>query len=97
MRTKEISETVIKTKQVSSDDIKYTYVLSVSISDKVASFKLPLYSIAVTMQMPDGAKTSAVAENAFADVGKALTFFENAVRYLVTPIDLPYVIEDEKG
>ncbi len=96
MRTKELKETIIKTKQIVADGIRYTYILSVKISEHVASYKLPLYSVSVRMEMPDGNETNATAENAFADVGKALTFFENAVRYLVTPIDLKYVLEDEK-
>ncbi len=97
MRTKELKETILKTKQITADGIRYTYILSVKISEHVASFKLPLYSIGITMQMPDGEKTSAAAENAFADIGKALTFFDKAIRYLITPIDLPYVLEDDKA
>ena len=96
MRTKEFKETVIKNASLSSDGIKYTYTLSVNISDKVASFRLPLYSLEVRMLMPDGKETRASAENAFADIGKALVFFDKALRNLITPIDLAYVLEDEK-
>ena len=30
----------------------------------------------------------------FADIGKAITFFDEIVDNLVTPIDLPYILED---
>ena len=96
MKTKEFKETVIKSASLTSDDIKYTYTLSVNISNKVASFRLPLYSIEVKMLMPDGKETRASAENAFADIGKALVFYDKALRNLVTPIDLAYVLEDER-
>ena len=94
--SKSFKEAVIKTKEIVSDGIRYRYDLSVHISDRVASFRLPLYSIGVSMLMPDGTETRASAENAFADIGKALVFFDKAIRNLITPIDLAYVIEDER-
>ena len=43
----------------------------------------------------DGKKTEATAKDLFADVGKALVFYDRMVQNLATPIDLPYIIEDE--
>ena len=73
--------------------IIYRYVLFCEKSDKVASFNIPLYSIEVSMTM-DGEVTSHVARELFADIGKAISFFEKLADNLATPIDLPYVIED---
>ena len=76
-----------------ADGIIYNYVLISSKSEQVASFKMPLYSIEVSMTK-DGEVTSHVARELFADVGKAISFFEKIAQNLTTPIDLPYVIED---
>ena len=73
--------------------IVYRYVLFCEKSDKVASFNIPLYSIEVSM-IKDGELTSNVAKELFADIGKAISFFEKLADNLTTPIDLPYVIED---
>ena len=77
----------------SADGIIYKYVLFSSRSDQVASFKMPLYSIEVSM-VKDGEATRHVAKELFADAGKAISFFEKIAQNLTTPIDLPYVIED---
>ena len=73
----------------------YRYVLNMEKSIKVASYKLPLYSISVELTDADGITTRAEAREIFADVGKALSFFDKLVRNLATPIDLAYVAEDE--
>lgn len=75
------------------DDIIYRYVLFCEKSNKVASFNIPLYSIEVSM-IKDGERTSNVAKELFADIGKAISFFEKLADNLATPIDLPYVVED---
>ena len=93
MRTKD--ETLIKEQEVRLDDAVYLYRLTVSISEVVASYKLPLYSVFVSMTDSHGKHTEAVCADAFADIGKALVFFDKIVRTAVTPIDLAYVYEDE--
>lgn len=93
MKTTE--ETLIKELEIKKDGSTYVYRLTVSISEVVASYKLPLYSIFVSMTDSDGKHTEAVCADAFADIGKALVFYDKIVRHNVTPIDLAYVYEDE--
>ena len=64
-------------------------------SDKTASFRLPLYSVRVAMTTTDGVKREAVLNDAFRSPMVALAFFERVVDNLATPIDLPFVYEDE--
>ncbi len=92
---KKQESTVVKEQSLEFEGSKYEYKLSVSISDVVASYKLSLYSVSVKMTDADGNETQAVCADAFADIGKALIFFDKIVRYVVTPIDLAYVYEDE--
>ena len=73
----------------------YRYTLSVTESGRVASYKLPLYSIAVELTTPEGEVTEAQTKEIFADAGKANSFFESLVEGLATPIDLAYIVEDE--
>ena len=88
-------ETVIRTEKRELDGIIYTYTLTVNVSEGVASYRLPLYSIKARMDDGEALCGEASVNDAFADVGKALVFFEKLVEYAVTPIDLPYVLEDE--
>ncbi len=73
----------------------YRYILNMEESIRVASYKLPLYSITVELTDKDGNTTSADTKEIFADVGKAFSFFDMLVRNLATPIDLAYIVEDE--
>lgn len=84
---------VIRDVTRTDNGIIYRYVLFSSKSEQVASFNIPLYSIEVSMTK-DGELTKSVAKELFADVGKAISFFEKLADNLATPIDLPYVIED---
>ena len=43
----------------------------------------------------EGNHTENSVNDVFADVGKALVFFDTLVEYLATPIDLPYILEDK--
>ena len=43
----------------------------------------------------NGKITCARARELFADVGKALSFFKMLYENFVTPLNLPYIIEDE--
>ncbi len=94
-QTKQQPETIIKEQSRTVDGYEYTYRLTVSISEVTASYRLPLYSISAEMRDTDGKKSEATCADAFADIGKALVFFDMIVRYAVTPIDLAYVYEDE--
>ena len=77
------------------DGNEYLYELSMLESSMVASYGLPLYSINVQLTMHSGEKTAATVKEKFADAGQAICFFERLVDNLATPIDLPYIVEDE--
>ena len=88
-------DTVIKREIKEADGALYRYSLIMSESNKVASYKIPLYSIEIEMTDEDGNKTHARTRELFADVGKALSFFKKLADNLATPLNLPYIIEDE--
>ena len=88
-------ESVIRNETRSIDGIVYNYALVMSESNKVASYKLPLYSVEIEMTDTEGNVTSATTSEIFADVGKAIVFFRKMVENLATPLNLPYIIEDE--
>lgn len=91
----EIKEIIMRSECVSDGGATYTYTLCVRESDKVASYRIPLYSVAVKMVDSNGEETYAEAKDAFSDVGKALVFYERIMEHLATPLNLPYVLEDE--
>ncbi len=93
MKKHEAQKNIIKDITKIEDDIIYRYILYASRSRKVASFEIPLYSIEVIMTR-DGEVSRNSLDDVFADIGKALSFFEKASEYLATPIDLPYIFED---
>ena len=86
---------VVKNESVTSEGAVYTYMLIMNESNKVDSYRLPLYSISIEMTDEEGKKTNAHSPDLFADVGKALVFFRKLVDNLATPINLPYILEDE--
>ena len=86
-----MKDTVIKKDVREADGATYTYSLVMSESNKVASYKLPLYSIEIEMTDSSGEITRAL----FADVGKAMSFFKKLSENLATPLNLPYIVEDE--
>ena len=90
-----ISKIAVKKEEKFENGYTYKYVLNMQESLKVASYKLPLYSISVELTDKNGVKTSAETKEIFADVGKAISFFDTLVRNLATPIDLAYIVEDE--
>ena len=90
-----IKDKVIKREIREADGAKYSYSLVVSESNKVASYKLPLYSIEIEMTDQDGNVTNARTRELFADVGKAISFFRKLCDNLATPLNLPYILEDE--
>ena len=90
-----VKEIVIKSERVIADGAEYEYTLFVRESARVASYRIPLYSVTVKMTDRDGKETFKEAKDAFSDVGKALVFFERIVEYIATPLNLPYILEDE--
>ncbi len=86
---------VIRNEERKTEDAIYEYTLTVSESKRVSTFRLPLYSIRIKMIKSDGSITEATSGEAFADFGKAVVFFERLVENLATPLNLPYIIEDE--
>ncbi len=95
MRKELQSETLIRTDYREDDGNKYTYKLLMRENTKTASFKIPLYSIKLNMTDSDGCETSAGVCDLFADLEKAVRFYERLVKHLATPIDLRYIVEDE--
>ena len=95
-QTKNVGSTVvIRTNTVNEDGANYKYKLYMQQSGNVASYKLPLYSIGIEMTDRDGNYTEARVADVFSDIGKALVFYERLVSNLATPLNLPYILEDE--
>lgn len=90
-----MKDTIIKSDVREAEGAIYRYSLIVSESNKVASYKLPLYSIEIVMTDADGNTTCARTRDLFADVGKAISFFKKLSENLATPLNLPYILEDE--
>ena len=75
----------------------YTYELSVRLGTDTASFRLPLYSVKVRATDAFGNVREECVRDAFADSERAIRFYEKLVDGVATPIDLPYVLEDERA
>lgn len=95
MRRSPVVGKIIKKELCEKDGATYSYSLIMNESNNVASYRLPLYSVAIEMVDQDGKKTNAESHDLFADVGKALVFFRKLVDNLATPLNLPYILEDE--
>ena len=95
MRKSKFKDTVIRQDNVNDGENEYTYQLIMREGAKLASYRIPLYSVKVVMTNNDGDSTSASVKDVFADAGKAICFYEKIVKGLATPIDLRYIIEDE--
>ena len=94
MRRKEPMKDIVKTETRNAEGYEYKYYLLVSKSARVASFKLPLYSIKIEMK-GNGQEFQHELSDIFADVGKAVTFFDEIVEGLVSPSELPFILEDK--
>ncbi len=95
MKTKKLTETTVREVEVTRDGILYRYTLLKRESARVASYRLPLYSVKIEMESANGEISTSRSSDIFADSGKALAFFNMLAENLATPIDLPYIIEDE--
>ena len=81
---------------VEKDGFEYKYELTLSKGQGVASYGVPLYSISIEMLKIDTDElTRNGAVNLFSDFDIASDFFDRMIEGLATPIDLPYIIEDE--
>ena len=94
-KRRDVKEILMKSNTVVFEGASYTYSLSVRESNRVASYRIPLYSVTIEMLDADGRRTFAEARDAFSDVGKAIVFYEKIMEHLATPINLPYILEDE--
>ena len=94
MRRKSEETSIIKSVDKEDCGLGLSYSLVKRVGG-AASSGIPQYSIKIELTHPDGRKTEASARDVFADVGKALVFFDRMVKNCATPIDLAYVIEDE--
>lgn len=93
----EVCDKLIHRENRVEDGSSYTYELTYREASEVAAFRLPLYSVKVTMTTSDGRCREATARDIFSNRAKARDFFDMLVRNLATPIDLGYVVEDELG
>ena len=74
----------------------YSYELTMRKSDATASYRVPLYSINVSVTDAYGNESRGCVTDAFADAKKALKFYEKVLKNLATPIDIAYVLEDSR-
>ena len=95
MQNQRILSKIIRKETRCDGENTYSYELFSCEGDNLVSFRLPLYSIKITMTDSQGNVKHADAKDAFSDASKALVFFDKIVRNLATPIDLAYIIEDE--
>lgn len=94
MRQKTLHNVVMKEER-QNEGFSYTYELILSEGVRTADWRLPLYSIRISMTDSEGKKSQREATEVFTDSVRAIEFFNKLVRNLATPIDLGYVIEDE--
>ena len=69
----------------------YRYELNLT-KGKAGEWK---YSVRITLRSADGSISTEAEREIFGRESMVKCFFERLVKELVTPIDLPYVIEDE--
>ena len=94
MKQNILNNVVIKEER-HDEDYSYTYELILREGVRTDDWRLPLYSVRISMTGTDGNTSQREATDIFSDRDKATEFFDRLVRNLATPIDLGYVIEDE--
>ena len=95
MQKLENKEIILRKDERFDGEDRYTYLPLRRESDFVASFGITLYSVRVEMVRGDGTSSAAEIKDVFASLDKANRFVDKLARNLATPIDLPYVLEDE--
>lgn len=88
-------EEIIRRVNIHDNENEYRYYLIRRKSDNVCSFRLPLYSIRIEFEASSGKTSQHELTNVFANEDKANSFFNRLVENLATPLNLPYVFEDE--
>ena len=98
MKSKEkVKSTLIRSDKVTEDGALYIYSLTQRESQCVASYRIPLYSVHIELTDRDGNRTEASVEDAFSDIGHAVVFYDRLREHLATPLNLPYIFEDERS
>lgn len=92
---KRLFNNIISKEERSDNDYSYTYELILREGERTDDWRLPLYSVKVSMTDTQGNRTEREARDVFSDRGRAKDFFDKLVKNLATPIDLGYVVEDE--
>ena len=78
------------------DGITYKYSLIESTNLQISCYKIPLYSVRIEMLIHENESFSENESVAlFSDLNKATDFYYKLVSNLATPMNLPYIIEDE--
>lgn len=85
---------VVAAEERREDGFTYTYELILREGMRTDDWKLPLYSIKVSLVDSKGKKSEKEVKDIFTSKEKAESFFDMLVRNLATPIDLGYVVED---
>lgn len=88
-------ERIVVKEERRQDDYLYTYELILREGKRTADWRLPLYSVKVSMTDPNGRSSQREVNDVFINRERAMEFFDKLVRNLATPIDLGYVVEDE--
>ena len=94
--TENLKGITVRCEKVKSRGIEYVYELTLDEARKPEMGAMTLYSISVRMSDGENIISEARAQDLFTDLGKASAFFDKLVRNLATPINLAYVVEDER-
>ena len=94
-KRRKTTEKIIKSSVKECGSTKYSYNLTVSESEHVASYGIPLYSVKIEEYDEGGLVNGAVVKEMFVDPGRALAFYDNLVRRLAGPVDLSYILEED--
>ena len=92
---RKLRERTVRIERAEVEGCFYKYRLSVKYGRGELGCRTPLYSISVELIDEVGKKTSASLRETFSDLDSANCFFNKLFENLATPIDLPYVFEDE--
>lgn len=88
------SENIIAAEERQQAGFTYKYELILREGKRTDDWRLPLYSIKVSMTDKCGKRSEKTVSDIFTSKEKAEGFFDMLVRNLATPIDLGYVVED---
>lgn len=89
------TEGMILKKTIFDAGNELTYIMSKNISSSIASFRIPLYSVKIEMKDSEGNFSYYELNNVFANEVKVRCFFDKLVSNLATPMNLPFVFDDE--